>query len=246
MPPRHTSSEPLLYPVKRSRLHSTDFHKICASSVGIATRYGLEGPGIESRWGDEIFLTRPDRPWGPPSLLYNWYRVFPGGKAAGAWRWTPTPSSSEVEERVELYFYAPSVPSCPVLGWTLPLPLPYVIVWFYYIIRRHFNSPSYGTILTNACRKIFLSLFPHVAKYLPRPTFFNRMLSRRIKHTFKVHYTFPVNISNRVGVILILPICVLNNWQWSSEYTRSLLVSVAGTNNWLKFLFIWMYRCKCV
>ena len=24
-------------------------------------------------------------PWGPPSLLYNGYRVFPGGKAAGAW-----------------------------------------------------------------------------------------------------------------------------------------------------------------
>jgi len=30
----------------------------------------LLGPGIESRWG-EIFCTRPDRPWGPPSLLYN-------------------------------------------------------------------------------------------------------------------------------------------------------------------------------
>jgi hypothetical protein len=34
----------------------------------------------------EIFRTRPDWPWGPPSLLYNGYRVFPGGKAAGAWR----------------------------------------------------------------------------------------------------------------------------------------------------------------
>jgi hypothetical protein len=52
------------------------------SSVGIATRYGLDGPGIESC---------PDRPWGPPNLLYNVYRVFPGGKAAGAWRWPPTP-----------------------------------------------------------------------------------------------------------------------------------------------------------
>ena len=60
------------------------------SSVGIATRYGLDGPGIESRWG-EIFHTRPDRPWGPPSLLYNGYQVFPGGKAAVVWRWPPTP-----------------------------------------------------------------------------------------------------------------------------------------------------------
>jgi hypothetical protein len=49
------------------------------SSVGIATRYGLEGPGIESRWG-KIFRTYPDRLRGPPSLLYNGYRAFPGGK----------------------------------------------------------------------------------------------------------------------------------------------------------------------
>jgi len=26
------------------------------------------------------FSARPDRPCGPPSLLYNGYRVFPGGK----------------------------------------------------------------------------------------------------------------------------------------------------------------------
>jgi hypothetical protein len=49
------------------------------SSVGIATRYGLEGPGIESRWG-EIFHTYPGRLRGPPSPLYNGYRVFSGGK----------------------------------------------------------------------------------------------------------------------------------------------------------------------
>jgi hypothetical protein len=48
-------------------------------SVGIANDYGLEGPGIESRWG-EIFHTSPDWPWGPLSLMYNGYRVFPGIK----------------------------------------------------------------------------------------------------------------------------------------------------------------------
>ena len=47
------------------------------SSVGIATRYGMDGLGIESRWGGgEIFRTRPDRPWDPSSLLYDGYRVF--------------------------------------------------------------------------------------------------------------------------------------------------------------------------
>jgi len=36
--------------------------------------------------GGEIFHVHPDRPWGPPSLLYQGYRVSPGYKAAGAWR----------------------------------------------------------------------------------------------------------------------------------------------------------------
>jgi hypothetical protein len=49
------------------------------STVGIETGYVLDGPGIESRWG-EIIRTCPDRPWGPPSFLYNGYRVFPGGR----------------------------------------------------------------------------------------------------------------------------------------------------------------------
>jgi len=43
------------------------------SVVGIATDYGLDGLG-------EIFRTCPDRPLGPPSLLYSGYRIFPRGK----------------------------------------------------------------------------------------------------------------------------------------------------------------------
>jgi len=38
------------------------------SSVGIGTDYGLHGPG-SNPGGDERFSARPDRPWGPPSLL---------------------------------------------------------------------------------------------------------------------------------------------------------------------------------
>jgi len=48
--------------------------------VGIATRYGLDGPRIESRLGGEICLTRSDGPWGPPSHLYNGHRVISSGK----------------------------------------------------------------------------------------------------------------------------------------------------------------------
>jgi hypothetical protein len=55
------------------------------SAVGIATRYGLTVRGSNPGEG-ETFHTRPDGPWGQPSLLYNGYRDFPGSKEAGAWR----------------------------------------------------------------------------------------------------------------------------------------------------------------
>jgi hypothetical protein len=41
---------------------------------------------------DQLYLrplqltTRLDRPWAPPSHLFNGYQAFPGCKAAGAWR----------------------------------------------------------------------------------------------------------------------------------------------------------------
>jgi len=47
------------------------------SSVGIATT----GWTVQDRIPvGTSFSARPDRPCGPPSLLYNGYRVFPGGK----------------------------------------------------------------------------------------------------------------------------------------------------------------------
>ena len=74
------------------------------SVVGIATAYGLDCPGIKSQWGGQIFRTCPDWPWGPPSLLYNGYRVFPGGKVRPGHDADPSPPSSA---KVELYLYSP-------------------------------------------------------------------------------------------------------------------------------------------
>ena len=69
------------------------------SSVGTATEYGLDGQVIESRWGGEIFR-RQHRPWGPPSLLYNGYRVFPGGRKRPERDVDPSPpSSAEVQKQ---------------------------------------------------------------------------------------------------------------------------------------------------
>ena len=41
--------------------------------------------------GGEIFRTCPDRPWGPSSLLYNGYRVFPGVESGWGVTLTPQP-----------------------------------------------------------------------------------------------------------------------------------------------------------
>jgi len=88
------------------------------SAVGIATFYGLDGPGIESRWGWDF--PQPSRPvLGPTQPRIQWAPVFPGDKMAGSWRWPPTPSSAEIKESVELYLYSPSGHSWPVRGWTL-------------------------------------------------------------------------------------------------------------------------------
>ena len=63
----------------------------CCNSTNKSNGLNYCGPGQRSRYSDslravrgsnptggEIFRTRPDRPWGTPSLLYNGYRVsFP-------------------------------------------------------------------------------------------------------------------------------------------------------------------------
>ena len=56
------------------------------SSVGIAIRYGPDGAEIESRWGRDF--PRPFKPAvGPTQPPVQWVPgLFPGDKAAGAWR----------------------------------------------------------------------------------------------------------------------------------------------------------------
>jgi hypothetical protein len=60
------------------------------SALGIATGYepDVGGVGVRVPIRSIIFFSplRPDRLWGPPSLLYYGYRGLfpPGGRAAGA------------------------------------------------------------------------------------------------------------------------------------------------------------------
>ena len=68
------------------------------SSVGIATDYGLDGPGIELRCGGGARFSAPVQtgPGGPHSHLYNGYRVFAGGKERPGRDADPSPPSSVV------------------------------------------------------------------------------------------------------------------------------------------------------
>jgi len=76
------------------------------SIAGIATAYGLEGPGIESQWGR--YFPHLSRPALRPTLLYNGYQVFVRGKVQPGRDADPSlPSSAEVKNRVELYLYSP-------------------------------------------------------------------------------------------------------------------------------------------
>jgi hypothetical protein len=99
----------------------TSFIKTCFRITIIYYRYYyFIGSGECSRYSDWLRAGRsenlipvgarfsrtcPDRPQVPQWV----HGLFPGGKAAGSWRWPPTPSTAEVQERVELYLYSPLV-----------------------------------------------------------------------------------------------------------------------------------------
>jgi len=85
------------------------------SSVGTATRYGLDGPGIESPWG-AIFSTHVQTgPEAHPASYLMGTGPFPGVKRPRRGVDHPPPSRVEVKERVELYLYSTSRLSWPVI-----------------------------------------------------------------------------------------------------------------------------------
>jgi hypothetical protein len=73
------------YNLQNNQMHQLNFASLRLltvgpdGSVGIATGYGLDGPGIESRWRrDFLHLCRPAL--GPNQPSVQWVPSFPGGK----------------------------------------------------------------------------------------------------------------------------------------------------------------------
>ena len=83
---------------------------VLGSAVGIATGYGLDGPGIECRWGRDLsHLSRPALGFTQPPVL--WVPGLSRGKERPGHDADPSPPSNAVgHERVELYLYSPYGP----------------------------------------------------------------------------------------------------------------------------------------
>ena len=83
------------------------------NSVGTATRYGLDDQGSNPVGGARFSTLVHTGPVAHP--------VFTRGQSGRSVNNQPA-SKAEVKKRVELYLYAPSGTSWPVVGRTLPLP----------------------------------------------------------------------------------------------------------------------------
>jgi hypothetical protein len=90
------------------------------SIVSIVSHCGLDGPRIKSQVGQNF--PHPSRlPLGPTQPPVWWVPgLFSGVKRPGHGIDHPLPSNAKVNERVEIYFYPPSGPSCWFIWWNLP------------------------------------------------------------------------------------------------------------------------------
>ena len=86
------------------------------SSVDIVTCYGLDGPGDRIPMGARFSASIQTGPGARPASYTIGAGSLPGVKLLVRGVDHPPPSSAEVKERVELYLYATSEPSWPVIG----------------------------------------------------------------------------------------------------------------------------------
>jgi hypothetical protein len=133
------------------------------SSVGTETRYGLDSPGIKSRWG-QIFRTRPDRPWVHPASYTVGSGSSPGVKRPGRGFDHPPHLGPRLKKEYS-YTSTPPGPSWPVLGWPLPLLLPsYCDPHWPIIIDCSCTKKSLGTVVRSSVYKGLTQKLPKLLK----------------------------------------------------------------------------------
>jgi len=122
--------------------------------------------------GGEIFRTCPDRPLSPPTLLYNGYRVFPRGKAAGTWSWPPTPIQLRGQGKSR---------TIPRKSRTIPR-FPF---WAFVTCPRVNFTFTYYSLLITVCYKDIrpISWVPNLRWIITniRPRFSNRVEQQEVK-----------------------------------------------------------------
>ena len=130
--------------------------RLAQSVQRLATGWSVRG---SNSCRGKIFRASLDRPWGPPSLLGNWYLVLPEAKAAGAWRLLPSPSSAEVTERKEQFLYSSFGPTWPVSGYTLPLRNSIILI---------FHQPMYACYVSLPHKlliQLLIGFFEHISPF---------------------------------------------------------------------------------
>ena len=77
-----------------------DADSSCYICAGMYTMYLNKNMLVKKIPVGILFSARPDRPWGPPSLLQNGYKVFPEGKVRSgrAANHSPPSSAAVMEE----------------------------------------------------------------------------------------------------------------------------------------------------
>jgi len=140
------------------------------SSVGIATRYGLDGPGIESLWVARFSAPIRTGSEAHPASYTAGTGSFPGVKRSGRGVRHPPVSNAEIKERVELYLCSPSGPLWPVLGWVRVLYICIVCVCVRACLRARVCvclslCPRQRPEVSLFSRKSRLAVGPHPASF---------------------------------------------------------------------------------
>jgi len=141
---------------KKNYMHSyTCFTQSCTacgpgSVVGIATGYGLDGPGIETRWGARFSAPFQTGPGAHPASCKIGTGSFPGVKSGRSATLTPHPLLVSWSWKTHYEPYGLYRASVPVQGCTVPLPLHLHLYQIYLIISVYLcwlksRSNNYNT-----------------------------------------------------------------------------------------------------